>query len=95
MVLTDGKPRVAKDLVEAIDDENNSISFKVLEGDLLEQYKSLRVVMKCIPKADKKSVIHWTVEYEKLHDEIIDPQTLLDEFLTGLSKDLEKHLAEA
>ncbi|XP_048428966.1 MLP-like protein 31 isoform X2 [Pyrus x bretschneideri] len=37
----DGKAKVAKDLVEAIDAENNMITFKVIEGDLLEHYKSL------------------------------------------------------
>ncbi|KAF3431975.1 hypothetical protein FNV43_RR26711 [Rhamnella rubrinervis] len=90
----DGKPRVAKVLVEAIDDENNTITFKVLEGDLMEEYKSFRGTMKCIPKGDKESVIRCSLEYEKLHDEIIDPHTLL-EFFTGLTKNLEKHLAEA
>lgn len=90
----DGKPRVAKDLVEAIDDENYSITFKVLEGDLLEHFKSVRIKFKSIPKGDKESVIHITIEYEKLHGEIIDPHTLL-QFLDDLSKDLEKYLANA
>ncbi|KAF3432165.1 hypothetical protein FNV43_RR26904 [Rhamnella rubrinervis] len=89
----DGKPRVAKVLVEAIDDENNTMAYKVLEGDLKEQYKSFRVTTKSIPKGNKESVIRWSLEYEKRHDEIIDPHTLL-EFFTGLSKDLEKHLAD-
>ncbi|KAF3431977.1 hypothetical protein FNV43_RR26911 [Rhamnella rubrinervis] len=90
----DGKPRVAKELVEAIDDENNSITFKILEGDLMEHYKSFRVTLKCNPKDSQGSVIHWTMEYEKLHDEIVDPHTLI-EFVNDLSKDLEKHLIEA
>ena len=94
MVLTDGKPRVSKQLVEAIDDENNSSTFKVLEGDLMEHYKSFRATIKCIPKGDQESVINWTVEYEKLHGEITDPHTLL-EFFNDVSKSLEKHLAEA
>ncbi|KAF3431976.1 hypothetical protein FNV43_RR26910 [Rhamnella rubrinervis] len=88
----DGKPKVAKELVEAIDDENNTITFKVLEGDLMEHYKNFRITIKCIPNGDKESVIRWSVEYEKIHDEIIDPHTLL-EFFNDLSKDLEKHLA--
>ncbi|KAL5553446.1 hypothetical protein UlMin_040847 [Ulmus minor] len=38
------------------------------------------------------SILHWTVEYKKLHDEIIDPHTLLD---LAVSKDLEGHLLVA
>ncbi|XP_048318786.2 MLP-like protein 43 [Ziziphus jujuba] len=89
----DGKPRVAKELVEAIDDENNSITFKILEGDLLEHFKSFKVTLQSIPKGEG-SVIHWTLEYEKLHDEIIDPHTLI-QFVSDLSKDLQKSLVEA
>ncbi|KAH7516326.1 MLP-like protein 43 [Ziziphus jujuba] len=89
----DGKPRVAKELVEAIDDENNSITFKILEGDLMEHYKSFKATLKCIPKGEG-SVIHWTLEYEKLHDEIIDPHTMI-QFASDLSKDLQKSLVEA
>ena len=80
--------------MEAIDDENNSITFKVLEGDLMEHYKSFRVTLKCNPKDGQGSVIHWTLEYEKHHAEIIDPHTLV-QFVTDLSKDLEKHLVQA
>ena len=36
----DGKAKVAKQLIEAIDDETNSITLKVIEGDVLEDYKS-------------------------------------------------------
>ncbi|KAH7516325.1 MLP-like protein 31 [Ziziphus jujuba] len=89
----DGKARVAKALVEAIDDENNSITFKLLEGDLSEHYKSFKATLKCIPKGEG-SVIHWTAEYEKHHDEITDRHTFI-QFLYDLSKDLEKYLAEA
>ncbi|KAF3431974.1 hypothetical protein FNV43_RR26710 [Rhamnella rubrinervis] len=77
--------RVAKDLVKAIDDENNSIAFKILEGDLMEHYKNVRVTLKCNPKDGQGSVIHWTMEYEKRHDEIVDPHTLI-EFVTNLQR---------
>ncbi|KAF4402616.1 hypothetical protein G4B88_012401, partial [Cannabis sativa] len=62
----DGEKKVAKQIIEAIDDEKNSITFKVIEGDLLEHFKSFKATLKVTPK-----------EYEKLHDEIIDPHTLL------------------
>lgn len=91
----DGKPRVAKQLVEAIDLGNNSITFKMLEGDLLEQYKTFKITIKCNPKVGNNgSVIRWTMEYEKLHDKIVDPHTLAA-FFRELSKGLEEHLAQA
>ncbi|KAF4355773.1 hypothetical protein F8388_019172 [Cannabis sativa] len=79
----DGEKKVAKQIIEAIDDEKNSITFKVIEGDLLEHFKSFKATLKVTPK-----------EYEKLHDEIIDPHTLL-QLAIDLSKDLESHLLQA
>ncbi|GMN44077.1 hypothetical protein TIFTF001_013276 [Ficus carica] len=64
----DGKPRVAKERVEAIDDEKNSITFRVLEGDLREHFKSFVITLQANPKAGGEgSIVHWTLEYEKLH----------------------------
>ncbi|XP_024030707.1 MLP-like protein 43 [Morus notabilis] len=90
----DGKPRVAKEIVEAIDDEKNLITFRVIEGDLMEHFKSLTVTMQANPKPEGEgSIVHWTLEYEKHHNEIIDPHTLL-QFGADVSKDLENHLLE-
>ncbi|XP_022138045.1 MLP-like protein 31 [Momordica charantia] len=73
----DGKNSVAKEIVEAVDEEKNSITFKVIEGDLLEEFKSFKLTIQCVPK-EKGSVVHWTLEYEKLHPEIKDSHTFLD-----------------
>ncbi|XP_022972260.1 MLP-like protein 43 [Cucurbita maxima] len=89
----DGKSCVAKEIIEAVDEENNMISFKVVEGDLLEAYKSFKLTIHCLPKEDKGSVIHWTLEYEKLHDEVPDSHSLL-QFCVDVSKDIEAHLME-
>ncbi|XP_024028029.1 MLP-like protein 43 [Morus notabilis] len=90
----DGKPRVAKEIVEAIDDEKNLITFRVIEGDLLEHFKSFIITVQANPKPEGEgSLLHWTLEYEKHHGEIIDPHTLL-QFLSDVSKDLETHLLE-
>ncbi|XP_004297383.1 PREDICTED: MLP-like protein 31 [Fragaria vesca subsp. vesca] len=86
----DGKPRVCKELIEAIDDETNSITLKIIEGDLLEHYKSFKATIQASPKGEGSSV-HWTFEYEKLHDEVSDPHTLL-QLVAELSKDIDNHL---
>ncbi|KAL5553457.1 hypothetical protein UlMin_040858 [Ulmus minor] len=90
----DGKPEVAKEVIEAIDDEKNSMTFKLIEGDLLEKYKSFKVSYEATPKNDGEGcVVHWTLEYEKLHDEIVDLHTLV-QFVVDLSKDIEAHLLQ-
>ena len=85
---------MAKGVVKAIDDDKNLITYRVIEGDLMEHFKTFLITIQANPKPNGEgSVVHWTMEYEKRHDEIIDPQTLL-EFFVGLSKDLEAHLLE-
>ncbi|XP_062109604.1 MLP-like protein 43 [Humulus lupulus] len=90
----EGKAKVSKEIVEAIDEEKNLITFKPIEGDLLEHYKSMNFTIQATPKTDGKgSVIHWTIEYEKRHDEVPDPHPMI-EYLEDLSKDLDVHLLQ-
>jgi len=86
----DGQAKVAKEKIEAIDDTNKSITFKVIEGDLLKEYKSFKIVVQATPKGEG-SLVHWTMEYEKLKEDTEDPNTLL-QFAIDVSKDLDAHL---
>ncbi|XP_050231862.1 MLP-like protein 28 [Mercurialis annua] len=88
----DGVPKVAKELVEK-DDENFSTTYKVIEGDIMKEYKSFNLIVKAIPKGEGSNV-HWTIEYEKLNADIPEPHSIL-EFVVGLTKDLDDHLAKA
>ncbi|PRQ40954.1 putative START-like domain-containing protein [Rosa chinensis] len=87
----DGKTKVAKEVFEAIDDENNSITLKVVEGDLLEHYKSFKVTIEASPKGEGCTV-HWTFEYEKVHGDVEDPHTLL-QLVVDITKDICSHLS--
>ncbi|KAL6192661.1 hypothetical protein ACLB2K_033747 [Fragaria x ananassa] len=90
----DGKACVAKEIVEAIDAEKNLVTFRVIEGDLMEHYKSFLLTIQANPK-DEGCTVHWTLEYEKHHGDITDPHTLL-QFCAEVSKDIDAHLtAEA
>ncbi|XP_050232660.2 MLP-like protein 28 [Mercurialis annua] len=89
----DGVAKVAKELVEKIDDENLSTTFKVIEGDLLNEYKEFRLIVKATPKEGGGSLVHWTLTYEKLHEGIPDPHSLL-EFCLHTSKDICSHLSQ-
>jgi hypothetical protein len=86
----DGEAKVAKEKIVAIDDTKKSITFKVIEGDLLKEYKSFEIVVQATPKGEG-SLVHWTMEYEKLKDDIPEPNSLL-QFAIDLSKDIDAHL---
>ena len=89
----DGKTSVAKEILEAIDMENKSVTYKVIEGDLLEHYKTLKLTIEVSPK-DEGSLVHWIIQYEKLNEEIVDPHTLL-QLAVDVTKDIDAHLTQA
>ncbi|GMH01984.1 hypothetical protein Nepgr_003823 [Nepenthes gracilis] len=89
----DGKACVAKEIVEAIDVENKSITFKVIEGDLMNDYKIFKLTIDVTPKGDT-SVVKWTLEYEKLHDGVDEALKIL-ELAIRVTKDIEAHHLKA
>ncbi|KAK4263982.1 hypothetical protein QN277_029326 [Acacia crassicarpa] len=86
----DGKKCVAKEMVE-MDKENYKMTFNVLEGDLLEDYKSFRFLMELLPQ-EEGTIVHWTLEYEKRKGHSPDPHTLL-QFDIDMTKQVDDHLA--
>ncbi|KAL3830782.1 hypothetical protein ACJIZ3_019584 [Penstemon smallii] len=85
----DGKERVAKNIIEAVDEEKKSITFKVVEGDLMELYKAIKLTVHVDTNGDD-NIVTWTIEYEKLNEDIPDPNTLI-QFCINLTKDIENH----
>ena len=85
---------MAKQVIEAVDEEKNIIIFKMLEGDLMEHFESFKLTVQATPKTEGEGcVVHWILEYQKKHGEIVNPHTLL-QLLADISKDLEEHLLE-
>nr|KYP76780.1 MLP-like protein 43 [Cajanus cajan] len=74
--LHEGKTCECTEVVEGIERENNKVNFKVIEGDLLEHYKSFKFTLHVTPK-EKGSIVHWVVQYEKQNDDIPDPYGML------------------
>ncbi|MED6155569.1 hypothetical protein PIB30_006438 [Stylosanthes scabra] len=90
--VLDGKASACKEIVEDIDKENNKVSFRVLEGDLLKHhYKSFKFILHVVPKKEGGSKVHWTLEYEKMNDNTPDPHAMM-QLAAEVSKDLEAHL---
>jgi len=89
--LIDGVAKTAKEVIEAIDDEKLSTTFKVIEGDMITtEYKNFIAVVQATPKGEGSCLAHFTFEYEKLNENVPDPQTLL-EFWIHCLKDIEDH----
>lgn len=83
---------MAKERIEAVEPEKNLITFRVIEGDLLKEYKSFVITIQVTPKrGGPGSVVHWHVEYEKIDDKVAHPETFLD-FCVEVSKEIDEHL---
>lgn len=73
-------------MIESVDLEKKSITWKVIGGNMLESYNSFTIIT--------SSEYQWTtvtLVYEKKTEDTPEPLTLLNIFLTGL-KDIECHL---
>ncbi|KAG5608394.1 hypothetical protein H5410_019675 [Solanum commersonii] len=66
----DGKEKVSKHIVEAIDEEKKLIKFKVIEGDILEEYISFTVH---VESKGENNLVTWIIEYEKKNANVPDP----------------------
>ncbi|KAF3954256.1 hypothetical protein CMV_020376 [Castanea mollissima] len=87
----DGKAVMSKEVIETIDDKNHLVTFKVIGGILKEMYKSFKFIIQATPKGEG-SLVHWTLEYEKLNADDPDASSML-QFAVGQSKDIDAHLA--
>uniref|UniRef100_M1C4P5 Sn-1 protein n=1 Tax=Solanum tuberosum TaxID=4113 RepID=M1C4P5_SOLTU len=84
--LEDGKDKIAKQVIDAVDLQKKSITWKVIGGDLLELYNSFTIITSC-----DKQWTTWTFVYEKKIEETPEPLVLLG-FALDLTKDIEGHL---
>ncbi|GMP59207.1 hypothetical protein CsSME_00022581 [Camellia sinensis var. sinensis] len=87
--VVDGKKKVGKEVVEAIDEENKSVTFKVIEGDLTELYKAFKVTVHVDTKGEN-NLVTWTFEYEKKSENVEDPNAWMD-LIINVTKDIETH----
>ncbi|PRQ40952.1 putative START-like domain-containing protein [Rosa chinensis] len=91
----DGSVLSLKETVEAIDEENKSVTFNVVDGEILKHYKSFKVTLKVTEKSGGGgSLVKWILDYEKVSEEIPAPQSYQD-FAVKVTEDLEAHLLTA
>ncbi|KAL2929160.1 MLP-like protein 43 [Bienertia sinuspersici] len=60
---------------------------KLIEGDLMDDYKSLVFICHVVPKDKETSIVKWILEYEKVHAGAPEPSALMD-CLLALAKTL-------
>ncbi|XP_049392878.1 kirola-like [Solanum stenotomum] len=87
--IHDGKEAVAKEKVEEIDEEKKLIKKRIIEGDLLEDYKSFYITLHVETKGEN-NLVTWIIEYEKKNANVSDPHTFM-ELLLNVTKDIDNH----
>ncbi|CAH2066646.1 unnamed protein product [Thlaspi arvense] len=92
ILIYNGEAKVAKERIEAVEPEKNLIKFRVIEGDLMKEYKSFVITIQVTPKhGGTGSIVHWHLEYEKISEEVAHPETLL-QFCVEVSQEIDEHL---
>ncbi|XP_022151242.1 MLP-like protein 423 [Momordica charantia] len=83
----------SKEKIEAVDEEKKTVSYSVIEGDLLKYYKSFKGHISVSPKGEGSSV-KWSCEYEKASEEIPDPHIIKD-FVVKNFRELDDYTLQA
>ncbi|MED6156586.1 hypothetical protein PIB30_015685 [Stylosanthes scabra] len=93
----EGKKTSLKEKVEAIDDENKTITYSLFGEEISENYKTLKSTVKVSDKGSSGGgIVKWTFEYEKHKENITaaSPQSYLD-FVIKVTQDVDAHLSKA
>lgn len=83
---------MSKDRIETMDLEKKVIQWRVLEGPLKREYKSLLKTMKVSPKqGGPGSVVKWNMKYERIDENVAHPEGLL-QFFVEVTKEFDQYL---
>ncbi|CAN8312228.1 unnamed protein product [Cochlearia groenlandica] len=86
----DGKKEVFKEKRE-FDDENMTVTFRGLEGHVMEILKVYDVIFEFIPKTEKGCVCKVTMIWEKRNEDSPEPINYM-KFATSLAADMDDHI---
>ncbi|KAK7342945.1 hypothetical protein VNO80_25903 [Phaseolus coccineus] len=90
----DGKVTTCQESIESIDEANKTVIYKLFDGDINHHFKLFKFVFQAIDKNSGGAIVKWTVEYEKLGEEV-DPPYGYIEFLHKCTRDIDAHLLKA
>ncbi|KAI3977012.1 hypothetical protein MKX01_008870 [Papaver californicum] len=89
-----GKEMGAKDRLKMFDKEKRSLTYELLDGELKNYYKALTAKLNVVPKqgaAGIASLVTWSLEFEKVNEDIPDPTAYIDA-LKRATKELSSQL---
>ncbi|CAN6873508.1 unnamed protein product [Brassica oleracea] len=88
----DGQAKVAKERIELVEPEKKLVKFRVIEGDLMDDFKSLLITIQVTPEqGGLGSVVKLHFDYEKIDENVVHPETLLP-FFVQMIKEIDQHL---
>ncbi|XP_057728259.1 MLP-like protein 43 isoform X2 [Arachis stenosperma] len=90
----DGKVTTCKETIESIDENNKTVKFNLFDGDISQQYKVLKVTAQEIDNSNGSVSAKWTLEYEKINDNVEAPYGYL-ELYDKNTKEMDAHLLKA
>ncbi|KAK7260895.1 hypothetical protein RIF29_27194 [Crotalaria pallida] len=92
--VIDGNVVSCKETVEAIDESNKTITYKLSDGDISQHYKVFKLIFQLIEREDGSDFLKWTVEYETINENVEPPYGYL-RTLNECTKDIDGHLLKA
>nr|KJB15293.1 hypothetical protein B456_002G178000 [Gossypium raimondii] len=87
---SEGKPQMVKEIFEKVNEKSKTMVYKLVEGDLLNSYNSWRNIITITPVGER-SMVKWTMEFEKQNEDIPDPVGYADS-LIALTKNIDAYL---
>ncbi|KAL3510571.1 hypothetical protein ACH5RR_029972 [Cinchona calisaya] len=87
----DGRKQVIKSIIDAVDSSKKSITYKLIEGDLLQLYRTVSITIR-VDTHDGNNSVTWIMDYVKQSPNVPDPNSLMDMFYT-LTKGIDSHHA--
>ncbi|CAI9092856.1 OLC1v1028198C1 [Oldenlandia corymbosa var. corymbosa] len=91
----EGSPEItfSKEKIEVVDEGNKTVSYSVIDGDLLKFYKVFKPTLVVSSEGDG-SVVKWSCEFEKASEEIPNPD-IIKEFAVKNFQELDAYLLKA
>ncbi|XP_051113834.1 kirola-like [Andrographis paniculata] len=86
----DGKEETAKQALQDIDEEKKTVTYKMLEGELLQLYKNMIIIFHVETK-NGVDFITWTITYELISADTPHPLSLI-KFFIEFTKEIETHI---
>ncbi|MED6110441.1 hypothetical protein PIB30_042963 [Stylosanthes scabra] len=86
---------IFKERIEGADDEKKTLTYSVIDGDLLKYLKSYKGCVSVTPKVDNNgSIVKWSCDYEKASQDVPEPIFLKD-FATKMFSKFDDYLLSA